>query len=1798
MAEISLSVYQRKLDNLLGQDKFNEVIAHCRHILKAHPKNIKAYSQLGQALVAASRWEEAAEVFRRLLGSSPHDFLAHYQLSEVYQHMKQYDDAIWHAERAYDQQPNNAEVIERIRTLYREHRGKEVKRLQLTAGAVAQQHIRNALYPQAIGVLDKALQRYPNRIDLQILRARAQWLMGKQLDAAETAVDILSILPYSMTANRILTDLWLAEQRPSDAQRYLSRIEELDPYLAYRLATGENPPDSLLEIEELDYEVISRRELTSANPDWLSTIGSMPAVEDDDDALDFDEGDLDDGDMDDLDLDFLDEMESADSPTPMKVTDDLDNLLSDEWQERVDALDDGGESAISDDDLDDLFGDDGDLDDLLGDADDEVDLDDLFGDADDGDLDDLLGDTDDEADLDDLFADADDSDLDDLFGDVDDPVATDEVDFDDLFADVPDDELFGDLDDEPAPEARLSTDELNLPEGMHTDDLPDGLLDRIEKMKGASQDETMPAANKQEIQTGTGLTGLLSTLGEDEQDEDLSWLVEAQKSNVDTGELTLPPEFDDQIPDDPNAQDSDWLEELEAIESSPDANRASTGLTGMLDDDEDEMVDLFADEDELNALLDEDPQAQQNINPDDPDAWMIASGIEFDADAEKSSPFDFEDEDDVGIASAEVDPMAWLNDDSDTDDEPDTSDDIPANDELDPMAWMQEEGIAPVGSTDDLADDAQAMAESNMPQFFDDFDEDDPLATNDLDGQDAPDMPDDLFGDEDMLDEMLSLEDDDMDFSFDEPDDNNDFSFDEPSLADDGDELDFGTEDDDTSDDIDLDFLTDDDMAFDSASVSEDGQDMMSDDFNNDWQDDTPDDELDPMAWMNDDDAGEDEEVDLEDMFADLSDNDIEADDSGLEWLQADELAESAEDVDLSVESEEADELDPMAWMSEADVDLEGDEAEPDPMAWMQEEGVELDEDEDDADPMAWMQDEGVELAGAAAAGAGAAALFNALDDDDSDDDDDPMMNLFDDDEPEDIEEDTGHWLDNINLEETGPNEAVSEPEPEADWLSEIEDDGEFSDDSAEIDWMADDVADSTNFEGDDSADDLFNFEDDDEESEEFQFDTSQMEAMADEPDWLTDLDTAQNEAINLDDEADDEADWLSAGDEFASEEEDEAVMEQPDWLSEMNESSDTDDADDDDVDDFLSDMDFDDEDEDDIEELEQPDWLSDVSRDEDGVDDADDAEEVDSTDDWLSDLGEFSDGDDEFVVTDDAGEPIAEDDDDGWLDDGAKLAGAAAAGAGAAALFNALDDDDDEPIAEANDADWLADMGDFEDEQDDEPTSVTDELDWMAEDDDDEPVAEANDADWLADMGDFEDEDEPVAEAQSVDWLGADFDDDDDEQDMPKSVTSELDWMEEDDYSAETEVGASADVDYLDNVDPATAESALDWMTDADDDDELILDDIEEEPQGITDWLTGDDDDELDTVAEGDAGDWLADIGGFESDESAMAMAQNDDDGSDKDDWLADIGGYEDDDEPAEEASPDWLSGMPDADDEFDYEDDDTLVGFSLDDADDDESEDEPDWLAGMEEGDGVQDAFDESAEDEFDWGDDSDDLVEHAQAEDEPDWLAGMGLGDGVQDAFGEETAENSGALAGLSDINDYETKDELDVTYEEEDLPTFEESVAETQPSSGLDDFEEELEHTPADSAPDWLNAMVPGLDNNFEIQDDDPLDEVLLDDDEDTRKPDKGFDWLSDIVDEETGAMAPVVPKPPPPSTSAPTRWKFSKRPAWVDKLLGGATLGGMLGTSQTADTVKDDDDMDFDFDDDDDEFPDWLDIDDD
>jgi tetratricopeptide (TPR) repeat protein len=274
---ISLRAYLARLEEQLRLQATDEVVQHCRHVLQHYPKHVDTYRLLGRALLYKGRWDEASALFTRVLAVYPDDKVAHLGLAEIYGERNQGDRAIWHLERAFEHDPNNEELIASLRDLYKRFRSADYSKIQLTAGAIARQYGRNGLYDQAVDTLRYTLESHADRLDLRLLLAQMLWGAGQHIEAAEVALDVLEQLPDCLEANRILTRLWLLEDRPSDAQRYINSIEDVDPYAALELATGTEAPDAAFTLPELDYRRYAESMMAIDQPDWLQDIGDAEA---------------------------------------------------------------------------------------------------------------------------------------------------------------------------------------------------------------------------------------------------------------------------------------------------------------------------------------------------------------------------------------------------------------------------------------------------------------------------------------------------------------------------------------------------------------------------------------------------------------------------------------------------------------------------------------------------------------------------------------------------------------------------------------------------------------------------------------------------------------------------------------------------------------------------------------------------------------------------------------------------------------------------------------------------------------------------------------------------------------------------------------------------------------------------------------------------------------------------------------------------------------------------------------------------------------------------------------------------------------------------------------------------------------------------------------------------------------------------------------------------------------------------------------------------------------------------------
>jgi tetratricopeptide (TPR) repeat protein len=273
MADIELRAYISEIEEILGAERNAEAVAHCRHILDYYPKDLAIYRLLGKGLLELGRLDDAADILTRVLSACPDDFVAHVGMAIIGEEEGDLDRAIAHMERALETQSSNAAIHGELKRLYGRRDGVEPTKVHLTGGALARLYIKGGNYSQAVDELGAALQEAPNRVDWQVLLARALWKDEQRIDAVEACHDVLEKLPYCLEVNTILYEIWQSAGREDEAAVHWQRVEALDPYLAHKLRdpTGATPPPKL-QIPRLDYVPPTPEEVMGV-PDWVRDLG-------------------------------------------------------------------------------------------------------------------------------------------------------------------------------------------------------------------------------------------------------------------------------------------------------------------------------------------------------------------------------------------------------------------------------------------------------------------------------------------------------------------------------------------------------------------------------------------------------------------------------------------------------------------------------------------------------------------------------------------------------------------------------------------------------------------------------------------------------------------------------------------------------------------------------------------------------------------------------------------------------------------------------------------------------------------------------------------------------------------------------------------------------------------------------------------------------------------------------------------------------------------------------------------------------------------------------------------------------------------------------------------------------------------------------------------------------------------------------------------------------------------------------------------------------------------------------------
>jgi len=150
MSEISLRAYIRDIEKQVDSGRTDEAIAHCRHVLESYPKYIEAYRLLGKAFLESQRFGDAADIFQRVLSSTPDDFVSHVGMSIIREDEGNLDEAIWHMERAFEVQPSNGAIQEELRRLHGKRDNIEPPKVRLTRGALARMYFKGELSPRQL----------------------------------------------------------------------------------------------------------------------------------------------------------------------------------------------------------------------------------------------------------------------------------------------------------------------------------------------------------------------------------------------------------------------------------------------------------------------------------------------------------------------------------------------------------------------------------------------------------------------------------------------------------------------------------------------------------------------------------------------------------------------------------------------------------------------------------------------------------------------------------------------------------------------------------------------------------------------------------------------------------------------------------------------------------------------------------------------------------------------------------------------------------------------------------------------------------------------------------------------------------------------------------------------------------------------------------------------------------------------------------------------------------------------------------------------------------------------------------------------------------------------------------------------------------------------------------------------------------------------------------------------------------------------------------------------------------------
>jgi len=285
MSKVSLREYIRDINSLIEENHIREAKEHCAYILKSYPKYIDVYRLLGKAHLESRRYDEAEKILVRVLAVLPDDFIAHLGLSVVKEEQENLDAAIWHMERAYELKSTQT-IHEELHRLFTMRDGVAPPKPLITRGALIRINVRSGLYQQALKEIDHALKEDPQRLDLEILRAKIYFQQKNIPLAVRYCKMILQKRPYAYDANLLMTEIASTTEQ---AEPFKQRMFELDPYTSLvdeTMSLEEVPPDAIM-IEKLDIPLQEPKNNAQITDELIDEVNTEAMVSVDNDVATF-----------------------------------------------------------------------------------------------------------------------------------------------------------------------------------------------------------------------------------------------------------------------------------------------------------------------------------------------------------------------------------------------------------------------------------------------------------------------------------------------------------------------------------------------------------------------------------------------------------------------------------------------------------------------------------------------------------------------------------------------------------------------------------------------------------------------------------------------------------------------------------------------------------------------------------------------------------------------------------------------------------------------------------------------------------------------------------------------------------------------------------------------------------------------------------------------------------------------------------------------------------------------------------------------------------------------------------------------------------------------------------------------------------------------------------------------------------------------------------------------------------------------------------------------------------------------